>query len=43
LAGSSAEQLACFAGIDESEFGSMDALDKQVGWLEIMQTAWHLM
>jgi hypothetical protein len=25
-----AAELACFAGIDESEYGSMEALDKQV-------------
>jgi hypothetical protein len=28
--GSSAAELACFAGIDESDYGSMEALDKQV-------------
>jgi hypothetical protein len=28
--GSSAAELTCFAGIDESDYGSMEALDKQV-------------
>jgi hypothetical protein len=39
LQGSTAAELACFAGIDESEYGSMEALDKQV---RVHALCWYL-